>query len=1473
MAKLNDLIVTGDTKMLGKLHANADTATTASSIFDSGNKSLITLNYSAEGISNPTWLAAWNGYELRGVARASLSVGTADKASYLTSQGAIVANTRTQSASQAVLAGGWSTNEAGFGSQYGTTLDISGFATWYHRLAFHTGGEIDYWIGINTNTLTKKGRLLTSANYTSYALPRDGSVAMTGVLHLKAEQYTDSITAGALNANNSNIYGVNSIYTADLADSASEGIHFYRTSTTVDSLWGKNGVLYFSPNRTVGSGSSTDYTILHTGNYKTYALARDGSNTMTGALQFASSTGTWASTANYANSLILFGGRNHDAVTSRHYFPWMGGYEGVNSQGYLGTITMGLFHGAPSDAGLFIGASWDQANADTFFYFTRSGTFETPRAAVGGYNNTSYALSTSSFICNSWVRTKGSSGWYNEDYAGGWYMSDGTYVRSYSSKPVMVGNTIYVGTDSGAGTGLSLYSTSAATTYGIHMSTTNNYGKHGDVQSDWATYFNMNAVGQRGWIFRAGNTNVASVSANGVASFSAVGDGTAYMAFPKGGTLTIEAPNQKGYLTIVMPAGFSSTMVKFKVSVYNYVTGTSVDYIISGYCYGSDNKWYNPTAYCIGPRGSGLANLTVKYGMSGSNPAIQIGAADTPWEYPNIAISDVYLGHSRNYGNWAKSWTVSITTTAITSITQTISNTYMGNFAGTDNKIAKFANGGKTITNSTITDNGSTVTIGVSTSISGTLSMNNNGISGVGDLAFADPGVSEGITWTGGNGWYIYESPDNLTNAAGNLQFVHGSTRRLTINKDGYVDINARLVVRGNGSSYNEGIRILPASNGWSNIFFSADSTLSGTHNGGWLIGRRGAAGSIAGGIGDFTIEEEDSTGANLTIYKNSGGAHLRGGFSLTGLITATSGSNHAGVKVGGVYINAIGQSLILQNLDALRFGGDSWDWNVWAGLKYNPSNKYIYLGLADGSVFTANTAQSGGRILTPGISYFHVGNQTSYYFASDGNIYGHEIYSDSWFRTYNACGWYNESYGCHVRPNTISSYGGVRIHGNARNGYEGLHFGSSNNGITIMSIDGSHQGLYNEAAGRWIIYYPGSGGCVGIGTSGLNASYNVTMGSTYIGGALYTTGLIQSASSGKTLTIGSQNTSYCHYTTDASVGHWFNKNTYVQGDIYAGASYDQKVLHAGNYSSYALPLSGGTMTGNITLGTYGMLGFGNTIPATHKEVTSFTPEANAVWLATTGGGGESAGICLDGATIRFWTPNDSVIEFIDSDVTAGTNYASVKFGTVTGGTWNGSTIAVAYGGTGITSNPSMLVNLGSTSAASVFAASPRPGVTGTLGVANGGTGKTSWTANQLVYSSGTTTLANANIYYDSDELRPTSNNTIYLGGSSYVWKGVYATTFYASSDIRKKKEITNLIINGDILSLPLYQFKYIDNDEDTHIGCMAQDLQQICPELVSLGDDGFLSIKENRLVYILLDRMKKMQKEIDELKEERQNG
>lgn len=90
---------------------------------------------------------------------------------------------------------------------------------------------------------------------------------MTGVLNAKANQYEDAF-AGALNMNNSNIYGVNSIYTADASDNSQEGIHFFRDTTHVDSIHAKSGVLYFTPNRALGT-NGTSYSIYHTGNKPT----------------------------------------------------------------------------------------------------------------------------------------------------------------------------------------------------------------------------------------------------------------------------------------------------------------------------------------------------------------------------------------------------------------------------------------------------------------------------------------------------------------------------------------------------------------------------------------------------------------------------------------------------------------------------------------------------------------------------------------------------------------------------------------------------------------------------------------------------------------------------------------------------------------------------------------------------------------------------------------------------------------------------------------------------------------------------------------------------------------------------------------------------------------------------------------------------------------------------------------------------
>jgi hypothetical protein len=75
----------------------------------------------------------------------------------------------------------------------------------------------------------------------------------------------------------------------------------------------------------------------------------------------------------------------------------------------------------------------------------------------------------------------------------------------------------------------------------------------------------------------------------------------------------------------------------------------------------------------------------------------------------------------------------------------------------------------------------------------GSVNFNNGNLTNVNNIVIGDPGPGEGIEWGGGNGWKIYESPDNLTtNGAGNLQFVQNSTRRMTINTSG-VDVVGAL--------------------------------------------------------------------------------------------------------------------------------------------------------------------------------------------------------------------------------------------------------------------------------------------------------------------------------------------------------------------------------------------------------------------------------------------------------------------------------------------------------------------------------------------------------------------------------------------------------------------------------------------------------------------------------------------------------
>ena len=134
-------------------------------------------------------------------------------------------------------------------------------------------------------------------------------------------------------------------------------------------------------------------------------------------------------TAGLSNSAAYLwnGGQNFYCVPSGNNSEWsfdLGSTafnSGANS-GYTGTY-------------LQVWSCKNSAAIASFYNDTRY-VYIPVHLAVGGYDNTSYALSTNSFICNSWIRTKGTTGWYNEDYGGGWYMTDANWIRNYNYKPL-----------------------------------------------------------------------------------------------------------------------------------------------------------------------------------------------------------------------------------------------------------------------------------------------------------------------------------------------------------------------------------------------------------------------------------------------------------------------------------------------------------------------------------------------------------------------------------------------------------------------------------------------------------------------------------------------------------------------------------------------------------------------------------------------------------------------------------------------------------------------------------------------------------------------------------------------------------------------------------------------------------------------------------------------------------------------------
>ena len=79
-------------------------------------------------------------------------------------------------------------------------------------------------------------------------------------------------------------------------------------------------------------------------------------------------------------------------------------------------------------------------SARTFYIQDHNASHTGAGVSVNGSANV-YLKLPSSIQCSDWFRSTGNSGWYHQDYGGGIYMQDSTYVRVYGGKRFYVGNT------------------------------------------------------------------------------------------------------------------------------------------------------------------------------------------------------------------------------------------------------------------------------------------------------------------------------------------------------------------------------------------------------------------------------------------------------------------------------------------------------------------------------------------------------------------------------------------------------------------------------------------------------------------------------------------------------------------------------------------------------------------------------------------------------------------------------------------------------------------------------------------------------------------------------------------------------------------------------------------------------------------------------------------------------------------------
>ena len=351
--------------------------------------------------------------------------------------------------------------------------------------------------------------------------------------------------------------------------------------------------------------------------------------------------------------------------------------------------------------------------------------------------------------------------------------------------------------------------------------------------------------------------------------------------------------------------------------------------------------------------------------------------------------------------------------------------------------------------------------------------------------------------------------------------------------------------------------------------------------------------------------------------FKANAKANLSDGGNYTGLLTVR--------KYGGTTDWAGGKSAQLGFTDNsnvwVRFGtGTSWEaWKQlattgWADGKFLPlaggtvTGNIILKGSTNADMTNANihprlrfdnsdSSHTVSFIFTDFDSYRApagiklVGNQGNEWFeapkfiktdSSDSYVLlgggGHKALNQFIYSTYG-------SYGVNERTGNSDDLGRAGFWRDDNLGAYGvtlMHSDSANYQCKIYHDYNSGGGLYMKASsnGTW-------GSVLNIWNSG-NFDPNTKVNKA--GDTM--TGKLSWTMNGVTSSIGNENGSYTHHNTNASAGHWFNKNVYVSGNVYGGSSYNRILAFKDEINSQV----GGSKSAQMNWASWGTDTYGGAI-------------------------------------------------------------------------------------------------------------------------------------------------------------------------------------------------------------------------------------------------------------------------------------